>query len=83
MSKPDIAGTKPIRVDLEAGETAWLFSPDSPWRDEAYTLRVDPRLEDVAGNSVAGSFEEPKRTAQSNSDFVSIAFRPEPGAFER
>ncbi len=53
-----VAGTPvPGRVQLEAGETSWRFTPDAPWPVGPAVLRVDTELEDLAGNSIARPFE--------------------------
>lgn len=39
------------------GERSWRFTPAVPWRAGAYQLAVEPRLEDVAGNSPARVFD--------------------------
>lgn len=44
-----------IRVGLE--ERSWQFFPEQPWRGGRYSLLAHPRLEDLAGNSVAKLFE--------------------------
>ena len=45
------------RGSLTAGESAWTFTPDSPWRAGAYKLVVRGTLEDPAGNRVGSRFE--------------------------
>ncbi len=40
-----------------ASEESWLFTPDSPWGEGRYRLLVEPRLEDVAGNSLLRVFD--------------------------
>ena len=44
-------------VCLPPGERAWEYRPDSRWEDAAYSIVVDPILEDLAGNSVARVFD--------------------------
>jgi hypothetical protein len=44
-------------VAVEANETRWRFTPESPWRPGAYRLVVDTALEDLAGNSIGRPFE--------------------------
>ncbi len=39
------------------GEWRWSFTPDAPWQTGEYALVVEPRLEDVAGNSPARVFD--------------------------
>ena len=42
---------------LEDGGSAWRFTPLARWRSGGHRLRVDPRLEDIAGNSVRRIFD--------------------------
>jgi hypothetical protein len=44
-------------VYVEAGETAWRFTPDERWKPGAYQLEVETTLEDLAGNSIGRPFE--------------------------
>ncbi len=44
-------------VTVSDQERRWTFSPNSRWKQGVYTLRIDPILEDVAGNSIARPFE--------------------------
>jgi hypothetical protein len=39
------------------GELSWSFHPHTAWRSERYTLGVDSRLEDLAGNSLVRVFD--------------------------
>lgn len=50
------------RIDLADNEQKWLFVPDQIWENKNYTLTIDPALEDIAGNRITGSFEEPLNT---------------------
>lgn len=36
----------------------WIFEPQEPWKPGDYTLEVDLRLEDLAGNRVDGLFDQ-------------------------
>jgi hypothetical protein len=45
------------QVAVSKSETLWSFTPQSPWRQGEYRLKVATELEDVAGNSVASPFE--------------------------
>ena len=38
-------------------ERAWRFEPQSPWREDRHVVMVDPRLEDLAGNSIIRVFD--------------------------
>jgi hypothetical protein len=44
-------------VSVEEGEYSWRFVPTSPWGVGEHRCRVDPELEDVAGNSVSHVFD--------------------------
>ena len=43
--------------EIGRGEGGWSFVPDVPWEGGDYQLVVEPRLEDVAGNSPARVFD--------------------------
>ena len=47
----------PGRLDVEANETRWRFTPDQPWAAGDYQLVIDADLEDLAGNSILRPFE--------------------------
>jgi hypothetical protein len=42
---------------IGADEQSWRFEPLSPWEAGHYTVVIDPRLEDLAGNSLARVFD--------------------------
>lgn len=44
-------------VRLLAGDARWEFVPSAPWAAGAYRLRIDSRLEDLAGNRVGRAFD--------------------------
>ena len=44
-------------AETGASERSWSFTPDVPWQSCKYQLVVEPRLEDVAGNSPARVFD--------------------------
>jgi len=46
-------------ITVASGEREWTFLPSSPWSSGSYTIRVDPDLEDLAGNSLERLFDEP------------------------
>lgn len=46
-------------ITVARGEREWVFAPTSPWLPGSYTIRVDPDLEDLAGNSLERLFDEP------------------------
>jgi hypothetical protein len=60
-------------------ERSVTFTPTSPWRDVAHRLRVDPVLEDVAGNSVQRVFDRDITRADEaprDGGPVEVPFRP-------
>jgi len=44
-------------ISTDRAETQWCLLPDSAWEPGSYALRVDPRLEDLAGNSIGRAFD--------------------------
>jgi hypothetical protein len=64
-SKGDVFAGK---VLVGKDEKSWSFTPSKSWAEQEYTLRVDGRLEDVAGNTPLRPFdldlEAPKMPAQ-------------------
>ena len=44
-------------AETGTGERIWSFTPADPWTPGEYHLLVEPRLEDVAGNSPARVFD--------------------------
>ena len=54
----DAAGvTLAGRGSTGSGEGTWMFQPHSPWEQARYLVMVDPRLEDLAGNSLIRVFD--------------------------
>ena len=45
------------RGSTGSGEGTWMFQPQSPWEQARYLVMVDPRLEDLAGNSLIRVFD--------------------------
>jgi len=61
----DAAGVLvPGRIALGDGESSWHFTPDAPWLSEPYSLAIDGRLEDLAGNRPGGLFDRPVAAAE-------------------
>ncbi len=44
-------------IMLEDAETVWHLKPREKWQPGEYTLEIDARVEDLAGNNLRGSFE--------------------------
>ncbi len=68
----------PLRGQSEVGpaERSWTFTPAAPWPPGKYRLAIDPRLEDLAGNSLARLFDRDleRDEAPSNPSRESISF---------
>ena len=46
------------------GERSWRFEPRSPWEEGTHLVIVDPRLEDLAGNSLIRVFDRDLMVAE-------------------
>ena len=58
LSVRGAAGRTVVGVgEVGLGEGGWIFVPDVPWVGGDHQLVVEPRLEDVAGNSPARVFD--------------------------
>jgi hypothetical protein len=49
------------KVVIDQCERRWSFTPNSPWIQGVYHIRVGTSLEDVCGNSITGAFDRPLR----------------------
>lgn len=49
----------PGSIALGLDEESWQFTPRAPWQSEPYTLVIDERLEDLAGNRPGLLFDRP------------------------
>ena len=47
----------PGAIAVGKAERLWQFRPEKPWRAGSYKLAVDPKLEDLAGNSLVRVFD--------------------------
>ena len=67
----------PGRPEIGASERSWTFTPAAPWPAGEYRLAVDPRLEDLAGNSIARVFdrdlERDEAPAEPTTEWLSFA----------
>ncbi len=52
------------RTSVPPGEREWRFEPRAPWALGRHSVIVDPRIEDLAGNSVARVFDRDLTRAQ-------------------
>ncbi len=58
LSVQDAGGQAVVgKVEIGEGECGWSFTPDIPWDAGEYKLVVEPRLEDVAGNTPVRVFD--------------------------
>jgi hypothetical protein len=46
------------RTAISGNESSIRFFPDQPWRSDVYTVKVNPLLEDLAGNNLNRLFDE-------------------------
>lgn len=73
------AGELAGEITLDQEETALRFHPREPWEPGRYSLDVDGRLEDVAGNNLYGLFDRPACQKQDliAGETASLAFQVE------
>ena len=67
------------QATIADGESCWTFRPLYPWQPQVYHLRVDARLEDLAGNSLTRLFDRDLTRAQDTPihvDRAMLEFRP-------
>lgn len=57
------AGQLPLAGSATATDQGWRFVPGAPWPTGTLHLRVDPVLEDVAGNTICHPFDTASGTA--------------------
>jgi hypothetical protein len=60
----------------------WRFTPDKPWPEDQYFVEIDPRLEDVAGNTFNNAFDIDlsKESRVNSSGVVRYSFSTKPSA---
>lgn len=49
--------TRAGTIDITHNETQWHFAPEHPWLSGAYTIHINPKLEDLAGNQLNRLFD--------------------------
>lgn len=70
----------PGDITLSEREKTWTFVPSEPWQPTDHALRIDPRIEDLAGNNFLESFDHAlgANPAPSEPEPLTLAFRPAP-----
>jgi hypothetical protein len=75
-----VADAKGNRIEgtmtLGKEEKSWRFTPAQPWQVSAYHIDIDPRLEDVAGNTPAHSFDFDLKAPKLPPQKLRIEFTP-------
>jgi hypothetical protein len=64
------------KVTVGADERSWSFEPARPWDAAAYTVTVNGKLEDVAGNTPLRPFDMDLQAPVPPPQRRAIAFRP-------
>jgi hypothetical protein len=69
---------KPVlgRIEVGGEERSWAFHPNQPWQADGYTVHVDERLEDLAGNTPLRLFDVDLEEPQPKPPQLTLAFRP-------
>ena len=67
----------PGAVSLGPQEASWHFTPTAPWASAPYTLAIDERLEDLAGNRPGLLFDRPLDQAPA-AWTNALTFTPQP-----
>lgn len=69
-----MVGESPLRGDIETDGRVWQFRPRSSWSDRSYHVRVQPTLEDIAGNTLLAPFDavesHPRESSPAHVSFV-------------
>jgi hypothetical protein len=71
----DPSGT-PVPGDARGEDDTWIFTPTEEWAVGEHSIRIDPVLEDVAGNSVQRVFDRPVDDDDAGAVTTSIPFIP-------
>lgn len=66
-------------IEVTGEETRWQFTPINPWSTGAYHIRIDPLLEDLAGNMLHRLFDVDTQNEQEaptgESTYVILPFQ--------
>ena len=72
-------GVLPGIATIDEGERGWSFAPRLPWGGGRYQLRIDAKLEDLAGNSLVRVFDRDLRRLDdappASSAVIEVALR--------
>src|SRR5690242_6983830 len=77
----DAHGTRvPGHATVGSGETSWSFVPTDAWHADgsSYQVLIDPRLEDLAGNSLTSLFDADLAARPRDDDRmpITLSFSP-------
>lgn len=67
--------TVPGRISLGEKDELWRFHPTESWARGRYSIVIDPKLEDLAGNRPTGLFDDPtgeSRLLQSQANSIRL-----------
>lgn len=75
----------PGDITLSEREKTWTFVPSEPWQPTDHALRIDPRLEDLAGNNFLETFDHTLGADPPplEPEPLTLAFRPVPTSTKR
>jgi hypothetical protein len=65
-------------VEILQEATLWEFRPKVPWRPSQHTIRIDPEIEDLAGNTPARVFDTDLRLPKPTPPKLRLEFIPVP-----
>lgn len=64
----------PGQIKIEPNETSWVFTPDSPWNSGPYQIRIESKLEDLAGNNLNRLFDRDLKSTSTRPDKESVYY---------
>ncbi len=62
-------------VTVAADARTWSFTPVAKWAQGAYVLKIDPLLEDLAGNNLLGPFEVDRDASTKAATTTTLSFK--------
>ena len=68
-----------VAGDYQVGssETGWGFTPKEPWQAVPHVLKIDPELEDLAGNTPTRLFDVDLQAGNPANPILSLGFSPQ------